>query len=100
MSVNDIMLDDNLDLLIQNGDFVIGDAEEQIQQLILIASQGSFRESPLTGINIVTYLKSRMTPGLVDALKQKIKLQFQYDGYTTVTPTIDSFTDIDIEVSR
>jgi len=48
--MNDIILDNNMDLAIVNGDFVIDDAEEQIQQLILIATQGSFRASPLTGI--------------------------------------------------
>jgi len=98
--MTDILLDDNLDLLIQNGDFVIGDAEEQIQQLILMASQGSFRNSPLTGVNIVQYIKSRLGPAEIDALKQKIKLQFQYDGYITVNTVINSISDIEISASR
>jgi hypothetical protein len=98
--MNDIQLNDSMDLLIQSGDFVIADAEQQIQQLILIATQGSFRGSPLTGVNVMQYLKSMFTPAQVDALKQKIKLQFQFDGYNYVSPTIDQDFNIDIAASR
>jgi len=98
--MNDILLDDNLDLQIVNGDFVLGDAEEQIQELILIASQGSFKESPLTGVGIVKYLKSRFTPAEVDALRQKIKLQLLYDGYSSANVVINAFTDIEIDATR
>lgn len=98
--MNDILLDDNMDLAIQNGDFVMGDAEEQIQQLILIATQGSFRNSPLTGVGIIKYIKSSFTVDKVDQLRQKIRLQMQYDGYTSVNTQINSFLDIDIEATR
>ena len=98
--MNDIILDNNMDLAIVNGDFVVDDAEEQIQELILIATQGSFRASPLTGIGIVKYLKSSFTVDKIDQLRQQIILQLQYDGYTTVKTVINSFTDIEIEATR
>ena len=100
--MNDILLDDNMDLAISavNGDFIVDDAEEQIQQLILVATQGSFRESPLTGIGIIKYLKSSFTVAQVDLLRQQIRLQLLFDGYTTVSTQINSFTDIEIEASR
>jgi hypothetical protein len=101
--MSDIKLTDNLDLAIENGDFVTMDetgAEEQYQELILLASQGSFRESPLTGVNIVSYIKKRFTVADVDKLRQKIILQMQYDGYSSVNTTINSFTDIEIDASR
>jgi hypothetical protein len=98
--MTDIILDDNMDLLIENGDFVIADSEEQVQQLILIATQGSFRGSPVTGIGIINYIKSQFTVGQIDKLRQKIKLQLQYDGYTNVSTQINSFIDIDIEATR
>ena len=98
--MTDIMLDDNLDLLIVNGDFVLDDADQQIQELLLIANQGDFRESPLTGVGIVKYLKSRLSPATVDALKKKIKLQWQYDGFANVNTVINSFSDITITAER
>jgi hypothetical protein len=96
----DIMLDENMDLAIVDGDFVVDDADEQIQQLVLIATQGSFRQSPLTGVAIVKYLKAQFTPALVDQLKQKIQLQLQYDGFSSVTTVINSFEDIEITVTN
>jgi hypothetical protein len=95
----DILLDENFDLAIVDGDFVIGDADEQIQQLILMATQGSFRQSPLTGVGIVNYLKKQFTPALVDKLKQKIQMQLQYDGFSSATVVINSFEDIEITVT-
>jgi hypothetical protein len=93
--VNDILLNDQLDLLIENGDFVVDVADEQIQELILLASKGSFRESPLTGVGIVSYLKSRLSPALVDKLRQTINLQMQYDGFSSSSVTIEGTTQID-----
>ena len=98
--MTDIILDDNMDLLIENGDFVVDDSEEQVQQLILVATQGSFRNSPVTGVGIINYIKSQFTVGQIDKLRQKIRLQLQYDGYSNVSTQINSFLDIDIEATR
>lgn len=98
--MNDILLDNDMDLAIERGDFVVGDAEEQHQQLILIASPGSFRESPLNGVNIITYLKTGFTQAQIDSLKQKIRLQLQYDGYARSVVEINSFEDIQINAER
>jgi len=98
--MNDVLLDNDLDLAIINGDFVVDDAEEQHQQLILIASPGSFRESPLTGVNIVSYIKTGFTMAQIDGLKQKIRLQLAYDGYIRSIAQINSFEDIQINAER
>ncbi|WP_443937103.1 hypothetical protein [Pedobacter sp. MW01-1-1] len=98
--MTDLILDDNLDIAIEYGDFVLDDAEEQHQQLILIASKGSFRASPLTGVNIGRYVKRRFTQKDIDTLKQQIRLQFQYDGYSQSFVQINSFEDIQINANR
>ncbi|MBD3748930.1 MAG: hypothetical protein IE931_05495 [Sphingobacteriales bacterium] len=96
----DVLLDDDLDLLIEAGDFAFDDAENQHQQLILLASPGSFRESPLTGVNIASYIKTGFNQQQIDELKQKIRLQLQFDGYTQSVVQINSFTDIEINAER
>ena len=98
--MNDIVLDNNMDLSIIAGDFVVDDCEDQVQQLLLIAQPGNFRDSPLTGVGIVNYLKSQITPSLVDALTKKIQIQWLYDGYAGVNVVVNSFTDIEIEANR
>lgn len=98
--MTDLLLDDNYDIAIDGGDFVAADGEEQHQQLILVASKGSFRESPLTGVNIGQYIKTRFTQKDIDRLKQQIRLQFQYDGYTQSFIQINGFDDIQINAKR
>ncbi|RYF09884.1 MAG: hypothetical protein EOO42_23355 [Flavobacteriales bacterium] len=98
--MTDLLLDENYDIAIDGGDFIAADAEEQHQQLILVASKGSFRESPLTGVNIGRYVKARFTQKQIDALKQQIRLQFQYDGYNQSFVQINSFEDIQINAQR
>lgn len=98
--MQDILLDNNLDLDIFNGDFVVGDGDEQHQEIILIASPGSFRESPLTGVNIMQYIKTGFTQAQIDELRQKIRIQLQYDGYVRSIVQINSFEDIQINAER
>lgn len=98
--MTDLLLDDEYDIAIDGGDFVGADSEEQHQQLILVASKGSFRESPLTGVNISQYIKTRFTQIDIDKLKQQIRLQFQYDGYSQTFTQINSFDDIQINAQR
>lgn len=98
--MNDLILDDNMDLQLLGGDFVVDDAEQQCQQSILIASKGNFRRTPLIGVGILAYLKSRFTLGVTDTLRQQVKLNMEYDGYTNVGVTINSATDIQINATR
>lgn len=98
--MKDILLNNDLDLEISNGDFVVADAEEQHQELIMIATQGSFRENPLVGVGIARFIKSSFSVAEVDRLRQKIRLQLQYDGYSNVSAQINSFEDIQIKAER
>lgn len=98
--MTDILLDDSLDLSIEKGDFAADDAEQQHQELILISPQGCWRDSPLTGVGIARYYKSAFTVAQVDKLRQKIRLQYQFDGYTSVKTQINSFEDIQIQAER
>ena len=48
----DILLDDNNDLKILNGDFDFGDSEMQEVGLILQSTQGEWKMTPTLGPNI------------------------------------------------
>lgn len=98
--MNDLLLDNDMDIAVENGDFVIEDGEEQHQQLLLIASQGSFRQSPLTGVNVSKYIKTGFTQAQIDTLRQKITLHLQYDGYARSVVKINGFDDIQINAER
>lgn len=74
--MNDILLDDNDDLLIQNGDFVIGESEQQEVEAILRAYPGWYKQFPTVGVGIMDYLNG---PDF-QKLQPKIQIQLQQDG--------------------
>lgn len=76
--VRDILLADDGELAIVDGDFVIGDSTKQNQKLLLISQKGEWKQSPLTGVGIDNWLKDETQGGL----KAEIKQQFKADGMT------------------
>ncbi|MEO6901543.1 MAG: oxidase [Bacteroidia bacterium] len=78
MEVKDIILDDDNDLEIQNGDFVISLSDQQHVVLILNTTVGEWKLSPLTGVGIQKYISSS---GQQQTLKRSIEVQLQADGY-------------------
>lgn len=64
------------DLVIENGDFVIGDSDEQHQRDILKAYKGEFKASPEVGVGIEQMLNDdNIVPFLIEAKKM-----LEYDG--------------------
>lgn len=55
--MNDILLDDNYDIRIANGDMEIGLSDSQQAQLLLHSSPGEWKESPTHGVGITQYLE-------------------------------------------
>jgi hypothetical protein len=73
----DFLLDNDLDLLIENGDFSTGKSDAQHGRLLLSAWKGDFSQYPQTGVGMVQYLK-----GVFDVnARYNIRLQFEGDGY-------------------
>lgn len=58
MAFQDILLDEDFDLLIENGDFVIGESVNQDIALIINTWVGHWKKSPLIGVGIQNYLNS------------------------------------------
>lgn len=98
--VNDILLDDDFDLLIKNGDLVIGDADEQHLQLIVLLEPGQIRYSPLTGIGISKKLLSPLTLSKQDQIRREAYLQLELDGYQPGASTVEFGEEIIIKADR
>ncbi|CDF80564.1 conserved hypothetical protein [Formosa agariphila KMM 3901] len=73
----DILLDDTDDLLIENGDFKIGDSLTQEVGIILRMNQGELKEDPLLGANLLKFINSSVDN---NELQTKVKLHLQRDG--------------------
>ncbi|MDZ4147878.1 MAG: hypothetical protein U1C58_06310 [Flavobacteriaceae bacterium] len=75
----DILIEDG-DLMM-NGDFVIGQSDQQHVGDIFIAQPGEYKEWPVVGFGAVNYVKGLKR---VDEFKRDLKLQLQFDGYADV----------------
>ena len=78
MIAQDILLDDDADLLIQDGDFVIGASDWQHINDILLAAPGHFKEFPLFGCNLWAYLNGNIPK---QQIINNITVQLKSDGY-------------------
>ncbi len=63
----DILLDDNNDLKILNGDFDFGDSEIQEVGLILQSTQGEWKMTPTLGPNMYIFIKSKASKSEIEA---------------------------------
>lgn len=79
----DILLGDDYNLLIKNGDFVIGGSDVQHIQLLIDFHKSNLKQYPLTGVG-----KERFLNGTIDgALRAEIQRQLEADGYRTKSIT-------------
>lgn len=74
----DILRADEGDLVIQNGDFLIGESDQQHILDILDLQPGEVKEFPMVGFGAINYIKRIIT---ADEFKRDLKLQLNYDGY-------------------
>lgn len=82
----DILLDDNDDLLIANGDLAVGESDYQHIRHIVRASKGEYKQFPLLGADIIDSLN-----GNADyEVQQVIKKQLRVDGYNVKSINFDN----------
>ena len=91
----DILDDSDGDLLIQNGDIVFGEADQQYIQDIMIAQKGHYKQSPAVGIGIRSHLKGNAG----EKLRREIKLQLDADGFNVKQVTVNN-GEINIDADR
>ena len=72
----DFLINDNGELIIQNGDFATGTSDGQQQKLLLICEKGSIKEYPVTGVGAFRFLEGEDAAELL----RQINIQFTGDG--------------------
>lgn len=86
--MNDLLLDDNMDLKIANGDFVVGRSDEQQQEVILLATKGDFKQFPDVGVGIEGFLLDDD----IDGMLAEVRAQFSADGMEVTDVTYNQQT--------
>lgn len=97
MVSDDLILDDNDNLTIANGDLVIGQSDDQNVEAIILAEKGQFYESPLLGYGI-----TRRANGPFDKQRQRqlIRAELKRDNYKIVQLDIDDNFTVTIQAEK
>ncbi len=72
-----ILIDNNNELVLQNGTLALGETQEQNAQLIVLAEKGEFKEHPQLGVGVSQFLKS---VNREKELLRAIRVQLALDG--------------------
>ncbi len=83
---NDLKLDENGDLSIENGDFVITESDTQHVNHLLQAVKGDYKLNPTTGCNLIDFVKKTDN---YKKIEYEIRTQLEADGYELVGISID-----------
>lgn len=83
----DILLNDDNDLLFENGDLIIGESTRQHQELLLLIEKGELREFPTSCVGIRSWLND--DAGFA-GIKSAIKREFEIDGMSVSRITIEN----------
>jgi len=81
----DILRGENGGLAFANGDFAIGQSDQQHVEDIIDLQPGEIKEFPVIGFGAINYIKRTIT---VDEFKRDLKIQLNMDGYAN--PVIDT----------
>ena len=93
MIPTDILLDDNNNIIIENGDFKIGDSTRQHQKHLLIANPGDIKDKQLVGVGIFTQLDDESPDDLI----RDIRTQYVRDGMTVDNLSVGSDGKINVD---
>ena len=91
----DIILDENNDLTIVDGDWLVGSSDIQNVELIFISTPGMWKNNPLIGCNIYGDINGNFT----NVIQSYIQNQLSSDGYSNVKFNFNNSTSkIDIQI--
>jgi hypothetical protein len=100
-TVKDIELDEDVDLVIENGDFSVSESDQQHIILIINTFPGHWKQFPTCGTGIIQYLASS---GQGSKLNRSIRVQLEADGFTvnqlTLSERPDGYFDYDLSAER
>ncbi len=103
--MKDYLLDENYDLLIKDGDFVVDECDDLDIELILLTEKGNWKESPMTGVGIRKWTNATMNSTLMQQLEREVRIQLNGDGFEVdkaqvITDNAGNFLDLQIEADR
>lgn len=97
MGATDILLDDDGNYLIENGDFKVGASDQQSTIIILNDNVGSWKFHPFCGMGIARYIGSSNSQAMI---KREISVQLQADGFKINSIIVKNYDDFYLDHER
>ena len=91
---NDILLGSDGDLSFLNGDLNLGNSDEQHIEDILVAQKGEYKQHPLIGVDLFSFLNSPITLITRQKLEKEITLQLTSDNAKNIEITTSAQGDL------
>lgn len=93
----DYKLDNDLDLIIYNGDFVKDESDQTSSILLINTYKGAWKFSPFTGVGIKRFLGSSNTQ---QEIRREIVVQHQADGLKVISISVKDYSDFSLDIKR
>lgn len=94
---NDILVDENNEIIIVNGDFALGESDHQHVKHIVEAFKGEYKANPLVGFGVISYLKR--DEKIESEFRRDLKIQLENDGYADAKIDLTTgFKNLKIEI--
>ena len=100
MGVTDIKLDEDGDLLIEDGDFVLHESDEAHIEHILISNKGTWRQFPAIGVGLRSFLSGPLTRVIKNGLAKLIRVNLTFDGFKIRKLNVDNIEDVKLDATR
>lgn len=89
----DLLINEEFNAAIANGDFVVDESTYQNQSILLHSEKGEFKAHPTTGVGAKRYLESSKP----DALAREIRQEFIADGMVVNSIKIGNNLEINVD---
>lgn len=85
MEIYDLLLDGDLDLALNGGDFAVGESTKQSQTLLLITNKGEWKQHPQRGVGLAAFVETADAASMV----REVRSDFTSDGMRVEHISID-----------
>lgn len=91
--MKDLLLGLDFDLIIEDGDLVVGESDLQNQELLIICDKGDFKDVPDRCVGVERWLKDEDVQGML----AEIKKEFERDGMTVKTVFVNEKNELKVD---
>ena len=91
----DILMDSEGNWMVENGDFVIGESDDQHVEILLASRKGMIRETPVIGAGITDFVNKQNID--LNGLEREITVNLQADGYKSKKLAFDENNEFNLD---